>query len=421
MSNLTECHVDADCKDNELCYIGTSWYENQLPWQSNSSFRPGCACNAFYAWSGDNCDELTAATYVFVIIAAINALVLLVSIYLLSRSVWLLYKRDNNTCVLNAGMFTAITTIPGALGLLVWNLTTTGVGSALKRTGPFYSRDEFASSDPYKGRFNQLGFLAAGVGYILVTLAAIMISLMWLEIADMINESRLSDKTDRLKKYRNFTLAFIVCYGVTLMTSAFVERRKNTKQFHGLVVVPFNSVVLVVYAIGAYKFTQILAESSRRVSRKLSFPPTVQVTASPKVISTENDSKDSSLPGEFKFSLGEEKRKRKSQPFKKRKRSSSGKTVMPYSLRGVIRRVRNTTIQISVSIFVGLVAGMIMSLYDIVDTKGDIIDGMREKVNPDNPFGMPKVCYILVECALTSTSIFIAFYLFSNSSGRSIK
>lgn len=115
----SECIVNEDCGPNEYCFSKTEWYEEQLPWPNNTGFLPGCACNTYYGWTGNECDEFTSDTFILVGFSVILLLVNIISVVLLCITAKKHVSRQGNY-KLSTGLCTTLLTIPGAIGGAFW-------------------------------------------------------------------------------------------------------------------------------------------------------------------------------------------------------------------------------------------------------------------------------------------------------------
>jgi len=295
-------------------------------------------------------------------------------------------------------MTTTMISIVAGIGLLGWNSLTL-FASTLATTENFVFK-RYAKSDPYRGRFNGVGFIFASVGIVAMFLATIVISLMWVELSEIIGGKRFGEKITNLKQYKKFTYFFIVAFAIVGGLSALIARVAKLPTIYPLTFIPFQVIMIVTYTVGAYRFSSILNSNSRKLSQKVTVS-----NSSPKTLKTSSKASiDSSLD-----LVDDETLKTVNTKIRSNSKSESD------PIKRIIVAVRDTTIYIVLLLLISLVSGVTQSVVDIKHSTKGINDGVQNSLPPDKLWGAYKVAYFVQVSAFSFSLVVITQYLRSNA------
>jgi len=247
------CVEDIDCDPigtNRLCYANLSRFDGELDAQ-------GCACNTFYGWSGDNCDEFTWSTYFTMIVMGTTAVLTGYTTVQMVRLFILSYKYEE---LWTAKFYTIILLTGGCFGLWGWTsmifLSTVTVGGGAILVDP----DKYA--DPYFGRWNFPSLFFGPIGVFGCALAVVNIAVVWLNLA--FRTHNLDRSQTRSYKYnRRFLIGFEVSV-IVMALGAFGYEKLNpdgTSVWGFAVSIPILAVA-IWYILGYNKFMPILQAAS---------------------------------------------------------------------------------------------------------------------------------------------------------------
>mmetsp|Transcript_1642 Transcript_1642/g.1986 ORF Transcript_1642/g.1986 Transcript_1642/m.1986 type:complete len:397 (+) Transcript_1642:157-1347(+) len=395
MAGNVSCLLDSDCRLNEFCFSESTFSKFGSSSMNETKTLIGCGCNSFYAWKGENCEQITASTIFTVIIGFINTSFLVVCSVALVRVLKFHYAKDSGF-KLHAGTVTAILTLIAALSLTLWHLTT-GIASALATEGQFLS-PRYLTSDPYRGRYNSIGFAGAACGYLFANFSAIVVSILWVEVSDVINN------IETRKRYRKFVLVYLLVYMVLMGLVVFLERKlKRGVDLKGFAAIPCQLALIIAYSVGSQRFTDLLHRASGpKISTVSSLSKEEQFE-----ISSSNDNTDADSKTNGTVSV------RNQGPNPRR---IYGRNIN-LQWRNIALRVRNTALAMIIAVSCQLVSGLLFSILQVAHRQGDV-NGFRQSVYPGHFWGISKILYVVNAATLTAIVVIVSNYLYGNTKQR---
>eukprot|EP00510_Aplanochytrium_minuta_P009203 CAMPEP_0184057376 /NCGR_PEP_ID=MMETSP0956-20121227/8439_1 /TAXON_ID=627963 /ORGANISM="Aplanochytrium sp, Strain PBS07" /LENGTH=328 /DNA_ID=CAMNT_0026351787 /DNA_START=183 /DNA_END=1169 /DNA_ORIENTATION=- len=314
---------------------------------------------------------------------------------------------------------TTLLTIPGAIGGALWVLA--DVGSALKTSGPFLGPTIYTETDVFRGRLNILGFVGGAIGSLFAAAGAIVISLMWLDIANSVKNSRFV-KRNMLQAYRRYIYAFLATAGITAVGAGIFQRVFENSNILGFVIAPFAFIIAITYFLGALRFTQVLNESRKNniaavrrpsVSRG-SYRVSASVNSSPKLGLGAANKKRSSFFASIRKTSKDEVKVDLAALEERQGSYSAQQSSQNDRLRGVILVVRNTTLLVGFSLLLTFVSSLSYSVLDLTSERRRDRSALIRYNTPDNVNSAVKILYFLQICALTLLVFVITKYLYGN-------
>ncbi|GBG24008.1 Hypothetical Protein FCC1311_002262 [Hondaea fermentalgiana] len=241
---MTSCVTDEDCPGTFTCYTSDqSWFEDVVDTTGNST----CACSTWYAWSGDDCMELTNYTYVLIalqLFVTVTAFVwACIGLHVLWR-IRTVYKEDK---FFNPSNITAIFSTCSLLVLATWRaiLTVTFFSPDKLTASQASDTDKYSIYTPGDRVFGTLTALFA-------TLSALNVSLMWLQVAN--SSKRFRRQHFKFGFYRKVIIAFEIIYSILIITLMIA----NLPSFATLVSFPFIIFVVITFSLGQIKMNSLL-------------------------------------------------------------------------------------------------------------------------------------------------------------------
>lgn len=475
-TDLIFCDSDQECRDNELCFVNTTFFKEKSAEQLllenetlNGLTLIGCECNTWYQWDGINCDELTGETRFFVAIGFIVCISAIVNLTLLCTSCcsYIHSRPERGICNIDAHMSTTILLLISSFGLFLWTLSM-GV-SGLKTSGRFLAEEIYQERDPYKGRQNIYGFLGGFMSAVFTTLASLNVCLLWIEIADKLrNQNGRYFLQSQIKKSKRFLSVYAVLGFLSLVAAGLYERGRGNDNptIIGFVVVPFALVLVGLNFYGARVFTKVVKQTAKNAattskrfvdsneeggavartskieevslndsanheraqvtselqSEVLTPPPSEEVLTTPgmfapKQSSTDNDSLTHSRFNQVQRNLSRSGSKLTSKAFTSFKSVRSNlfrldKEVVDPGVRRVLVCVRNTAVATSIAILVFTISSLVFAIQDVRFNVKNGGQGWKELIAPGVSFAGLKFAYYIQAVSISCIHGALTYYVF---------
>lgn len=371
--SANKCVTDLDCIDNELCYANTSWFQRNFIEHRNGSYSAvagsqgafnavaGCACNRFYAWSGDHCVVTTFETHVFTFLFFISAMLAFSAAILSTLSLnkyCEAYDSNHFSYWVKQGktvQWMTLCNLIGSLGTLCWAYSL--ISSAYMVDGSFLAREKYLFRDPFKGRHNIIGYFGGGIGGVFVAIASVCLNSLWIEVA----EYHPNAKQSGLKKYKVVPVFFFCMTVVFLVLSQSLQRLNGNYKPNviGFVFLPVTVSLIASQLVGASKLGKVI-----------------------KLIA------DGKVPAA---------------------------TYRGLSLSKILYRVRTTAYLASAAIFFFMISALLFSCLDVIGSAKYGGNGWRDTVSPDTTFPLAKVLYMTKVLLLSVLCCVIAVHVHHDS------
>jgi len=242
---MASCQIDRDCVDpGRVCYVNVSW----LPQEVLESGEGQCLCNAFYGWSGPNCDQLTLMSYFFLASCAVQA----------CFAVWFFLRAFNDSFLLvryrgftwTSLDITLAAVVAGMLLHIVWRCLLAAIVLSPGHFNKFLEDDEDAEKFTDIIVFQQPVVLLS-LGF--TTVACMNVSVMWIEIAMRVKQMR-TRLTRNVTYYRRSMFIF---QGVFILVMALFAILNLFEQVFAAGA-PFLLVLMVLFIVGRRRLAEVL-------------------------------------------------------------------------------------------------------------------------------------------------------------------
>ncbi|GBG28804.1 Hypothetical Protein FCC1311_050252 [Hondaea fermentalgiana] len=234
-----ECEKDFDCPGTTSCYVNVTW----LP--EGESL---CACEGFFGWTGDDCQDLTTQGYVYISLVSV-CLALALPVFMTNvRALWRLFHIPGQSrWGLNSA--TLIFTLIALLGIIVWRISTLTVILT-----PQYNTVTFPGSELRLHPVLLAEKFTLAVATVFSTLGMLNVSILWLEIARK-SARMLYRNTDSIwGGYARSVYLFEFCF-VCVLTFAVA---KTSASLAALLSLPFIFIIICTFIFGAINMTKLI-------------------------------------------------------------------------------------------------------------------------------------------------------------------
>jgi len=248
---------DEDCNPAEtgkLCYANISDFDET----SLDAF--GCACNTFYGWVGNDCDDYSYSSYITMAVAGIAFIISLI-VFIRSLSMFIVLLRTNprpegiGFCSrMTPQVVTDMWLALGGYGLACWSMSAL-LSTSLGKGEPWVPW--YAQFDPYQG---VAGILSLGglIGIWGTLLSFLNVGIMWLDIA---YKTITMNPHDTKMYYRNRKALYIFqVFALILAGGAFGWEKlsQNGTSVYGLIF-PFIILMIVIwFTVASLKLAGVL-------------------------------------------------------------------------------------------------------------------------------------------------------------------
>jgi hypothetical protein len=249
--DLAACSLDRDCAAGSLCYraISSSWLVDAVPGANTSGT---CLCNAWYGWRGRTCGELSAGSYLLVVVCALQICVAVGVGVFSAHDVVRLFAHGK--VQLTSGLRTTLSLLLVGMTITMWSIC---VILATLRPQDF---NAFPGGGNEKFSFwTVLMRPAVFATTVLTVFCAANVSVMWVEVA--FNAKSMRKGVGTVQRYKYATYGFLGLFSAVQAAMAAVGKW----DLAAVAAQPFLVVLLIVFIVGRRRMLAVL-ESSLQLS-----------------------------------------------------------------------------------------------------------------------------------------------------------
>ncbi|GBG28012.1 Hypothetical Protein FCC1311_042352 [Hondaea fermentalgiana] len=243
----TEDTGDAGCAAPFVCFVNASWNDDTSI----------CTCSHWYGWSGEDCTQLSGASYFLVSSAGLQALAGTLAL-LVATVVLIAYVRTNGLKP-NVQAATMLMIWLSLFSLICWRATIIAITLT-----PSRNKLEAKAND--EGRIHELVPVERAMISMTLcfgTLGLLNVSLIWVQVALL--SRRMTHSLSRgLTSYRRTVYVFETVWVLGLIVL-------NALGYTGIITIfaaPFIFFMIISFAYGSFKMTSLLADIYKSSSQQ---------------------------------------------------------------------------------------------------------------------------------------------------------